>query len=460
MARRWSEEEELALAEIRLRLKDLLDQQPPFPEVVGDRRILRFLRGKQMNIDDATDLYRDFLLWRKKNNVDQIRQEILYGGRNSPFFFPKGKVIIDRAPQIIVTPHSRDREGRPLCLEQYCFNPKEVMKVVSIDDYLLFLTYALEYRAMVMEQMSHELEQLYITQFPNEKDRADNYGVVLLDYTIRDLKGVGFNHLGSDGRAILKAALDLGLPNYPEYLGKSHMINVPTLFSTMWYFLKQILDEPTQAKFEFSGYDYLTALQKDISLENIPACLGGEFELYNEPYDFDVSPTGPFAYPAAEMDRHAFLKEHPFMVFDFETGALKSVKRWEELQQQSVQKSNDSNNPDPPSIDPNPANDSPDPVAAPKEKNKNKNTTAKESMKKSTQSSVSSSSVETDKKGKLRGIREFLGFWSRFSVDCWANRRMMFVAGIVGMLWLLLFEPVALLSLFLVATGMYMAYFQ
>lgn len=63
------------------------------------------------------------------------------------------------------------------------------MKVVSIDDYLLFLTYALEYRAMVMEQMSHELEQLYIKQFPNEEDRTENYGVVLLDYTIRDLKG-------------------------------------------------------------------------------------------------------------------------------------------------------------------------------------------------------------------------------------------------------------------------------
>lgn len=83
--------------------------------MVGDRRLLRFLRGKQMNVDEATDLYRDFLLWRKKNDVDQIRQEILYGGRNSPFFFPKGKMILDLAPQIIVTPHSRDREGRPLC---------------------------------------------------------------------------------------------------------------------------------------------------------------------------------------------------------------------------------------------------------------------------------------------------------------------------------------------------------
>lgn len=173
-----------------------------------------------MNVDDATALYKDFLLWRTKNKVDQIRQEIVYGGRNSPFFFPRGKEIIDLAPQIIVTPHSRDRYGRPLCklslhfgrrgeidiklillfalfllfsfigLEQYCFNPKDVLKVVSREEYLHFLTYALEYRALVMEQLSHELEHEYLDAHPNDEDRVTGYGVVLLDYTIRDLKGM------------------------------------------------------------------------------------------------------------------------------------------------------------------------------------------------------------------------------------------------------------------------------
>lgn len=35
MSRRWTEEEELALAEVRRRLKDLIDQQPPFPEGIS-----------------------------------------------------------------------------------------------------------------------------------------------------------------------------------------------------------------------------------------------------------------------------------------------------------------------------------------------------------------------------------------------------------------------------------------
>lgn len=77
-------------------------------------------------------------------------------------------------------------------LEQYCFNPKDVLKVVTREEYLYFLTYALEYRAMVMEQLSHEMEEDYLRRFPRDDDRVDGYGVILLDYTIRDLKGISF----------------------------------------------------------------------------------------------------------------------------------------------------------------------------------------------------------------------------------------------------------------------------
>lgn len=91
------------------------------------------------------------------------------------------------------------------------FSPKDVLDAISISDYLVFLTYSLEYRAIVMEQLSHEVEQRYIEKHPNPDDRVDGYGVILLDYTIRDLKGVGFAHIGSKGRALVAAALQLGL---------------------------------------------------------------------------------------------------------------------------------------------------------------------------------------------------------------------------------------------------------
>lgn len=60
---------------------------------------------------------------------------------------------------------------------------------VTINDYLLFLVYALEYRALVMEQMSHEEEVKYLESHPNAADRETGYGTVLLNFCIRDLNG-------------------------------------------------------------------------------------------------------------------------------------------------------------------------------------------------------------------------------------------------------------------------------
>lgn len=76
--------------------------------------ILRFLRAKDMNLDQSTKLYRDFLLWRAKNSVDFIRMDILYGGKHSPLDFPHGRAILGVAPQIIITRHARDHHGQPL----------------------------------------------------------------------------------------------------------------------------------------------------------------------------------------------------------------------------------------------------------------------------------------------------------------------------------------------------------
>ncbi len=72
-------------------------------------------------------------------------------------------------------------------------------------------------------------------------------------------------HLGSEGRLLVQSALKLGLRkfsvtlyssnsrslmyaaylavNYQEFMGKSHMVNVPWIFNSMWYFVKGLLDE-------------------------------------------------------------------------------------------------------------------------------------------------------------------------------------------------------------------------
>lgn len=42
--------------------------------------------------------------------------------------------------------------------------------------------------------------------------------------------------------------------------------------------------------------DFKTALKSQITVENIPESIGGSFYLYNEPYEFDLSPGSALYY--------------------------------------------------------------------------------------------------------------------------------------------------------------------
>lgn len=133
MGPRWVEKEMVALEEVKRRLRDEISSRPQYPDgeicwplttasyltivyfiVVGDRRLIRFLRGKQNNVEDTVKMFSEFLKWRDENNVDSIRHQILYEGVDTPFKFPNGKKIIDLAPQIIISAKAKDYKGQPL----------------------------------------------------------------------------------------------------------------------------------------------------------------------------------------------------------------------------------------------------------------------------------------------------------------------------------------------------------
>ena len=60
-------------------------------ELVGDRRLIRFLRGRQNDVGLAAGMYREHLKWRKGFNTDEIRNKIAFGGLNHPLRFPFGE---------------------------------------------------------------------------------------------------------------------------------------------------------------------------------------------------------------------------------------------------------------------------------------------------------------------------------------------------------------------------------
>lgn len=222
--------------------------------MVGDRRLLRFLRGKQNNLDEAVTFISNMLAWRRDNDIDMIRQDIVYNGVNSPKLFPHGEKILKMVPQIVISALNFDSRRRPLVLESYNFNPNDLLEHITIEEYMKFLIYSLEYRTLVMEVLADRQEQEALVEMQQQKleivdddgneeeEEEEGYGVLLYNVTLRDLSGVGFDHLGANGRAIVSTALGIGLPNYPDVLGTCYMINVPWIFNSLWIMIKAFLD--------------------------------------------------------------------------------------------------------------------------------------------------------------------------------------------------------------------------
>ena len=92
--RRWSVDEEREIAAVRWECAAALAAAPPFPEVVGDRKILRFLRGHGHDVPKAAAMMLAFLQWRAANGVDAVRTAIVEGGLDHPMRFPSGEKIL------------------------------------------------------------------------------------------------------------------------------------------------------------------------------------------------------------------------------------------------------------------------------------------------------------------------------------------------------------------------------
>ena len=222
MSLRWTIEEQNELREVRERLGPLLKSRPQFPEVVGDRKLLRFLRGHNHDLNKACQMIEKFLNWRTTNNIDKIRENIVSGIADKPSKFPKGELILQLIKQVVILPSVCDNRGMPICIDQYAFSPIQVLTKVSLEEYIEFTKYALEYRQLILEQMSEEREREVIASRTAAKeigqavDESQPYGVIVLTCVIRDLAGITMESMGSKGQEIVKSVIAVSGYNYPQ----------------------------------------------------------------------------------------------------------------------------------------------------------------------------------------------------------------------------------------------------
>jgi len=282
---RWTAEEVTKLAEMREILGEQLHQAGQYPEVIGDRKLLRFLRGHDHSVAKACEMMSNFLTWRREACIDDIRRNIIEKGMNHPSLFPNAKKILDLVPQIVIAHDALDNYGSPISLEQYSFSPSNVLKLISLSEYLEFITYTLEFKSMVLEQMSEAMERRIVENLSSNrtasrssdapvsvrsptstkssaeisgkspKDGKDSgkstsrgstkvspqpeepcYGVLLNMCVLRDLSSIGWEHIGAQGQEII-GKVQLGYSRTTSYLNVPEM-SVFTFYSYLCTFLR------------------------------------------------------------------------------------------------------------------------------------------------------------------------------------------------------------------------------
>jgi hypothetical protein len=318
----WSADETRKLAEMRQRLQPLLSRRRQLPDVVGDRRLLRFLRGHKA-VDKACEMYTKFLKWRDENDVDSIRDDVLYGGMTSQYDLPAARKIFSLLPQTMMSADALDLYGNPVAMESFSFQPETVLKEVPKPEYVLFMIYTLEYKSLMLDQLAQEREQAFLRR---QQPTGKPYGVMVQSNIIRDMNGFGMSHVGGDGQTVMKWILEIAADNYPELLFKSHMINTPWIFNSIWWLVKNILDPNTIKKISITGTDYMKVLLKDIPINSIPVDIGGKFVPREELFRFNTSPSGPFYYPNCESEINCSARrEHRMRVNNSSGGAVSGM---------------------------------------------------------------------------------------------------------------------------------------
>lgn len=120
---RWSTNETELLTIVRETLATEIAEAGQFPEVIGDRGIIRFIRGHGEK-EKIISMYRNYLKWRKDSGADEIRERIRVEKLNKPSLFPNGEGFLEMSEQIIVAADATDLEGNLITFETFDFSPR------------------------------------------------------------------------------------------------------------------------------------------------------------------------------------------------------------------------------------------------------------------------------------------------------------------------------------------------
>jgi hypothetical protein len=245
-----------AISELRERCAEDLAQAAPFPEVVGNLRILRFLRGHKFNVEVASDMYRNMLRWRKRHGVDAVRQQIVQGGLR-PSDYPGYERFVRFYPSAVDV--CRDKKGRPVAIERVgAIQPKKMLSCFSLAEWLRFHIFCCEFTSLMLQRLSEQ------------------HGRLVRILLLYDLEGCGPQHLRTKaGIDVFRRTVAITQDNYPETMEDCFLVNVPRIFTMAWSLLKSALAERTVSKIQILGSKDMHRLQAVVDKDQLPVSFSG-----------------------------------------------------------------------------------------------------------------------------------------------------------------------------------------
>ncbi|CAI0450413.1 unnamed protein product [Linum tenue] len=225
---------------------------PSKGEASTDVILLKFLRAREFRVDEAFEMLKNTLKWRKENNMDSILEEQ----------DPQTDIL-----EPVVYMEGRDREGNPICYNVYGLLgfDKSVDKLLGDEEKRERF---LRWRIRKMEQSVKELDF--------------NPGGSCEILQINDLKNTPLPSK-KEVRLTTRKVAETLQDNYPEFVSKNIFINVP-----LWYYafntvLSPFLTPRTKNKFiQARTSKVAEILLKYIAAEQLPVRYGG-LKMDNDP---------------------------------------------------------------------------------------------------------------------------------------------------------------------------------
>ncbi|KAI6793032.1 CRAL/TRIO domain-containing protein [Hortaea werneckii] len=247
------------------------------PATHDDETLLRYLRARKFNPEQAFDQLKDTEDWRKANDLDQLYETIdideyeqtrrLYPqwtGRRDKRGIPFYVYEIGQVDAKAVSAYSSDRDSSSSKSKSTnttsttsSQTPRKMLRLFALYENLC--RFVLPLCSLVPDRSHSETP---ISQSSN----------------VVDLSGVGITKFWAL-RNHMSDASQLATAHYPETLDRIFVVGAPSFFPTVWEYAKRWFDPITVSKiFILSEKNMRSTLEQYVDLDNLPKKYGGNLD--------------------------------------------------------------------------------------------------------------------------------------------------------------------------------------